>query len=547
MLLCFLSYFLIVANFLYVQTIPLTLYLIIATVIITATLIQLNDSNSILSVQSQLRLSTTLLVQALPLTIVFFILFPRIPGPFWSLPRDTFRGTTGLSESISLGSISELSLSDKIAFRVKFEGEIPAPSQRYWRGPVLWQTNGQDWKMASHRVLSTQQIPFQPLGKPFDYVVTLEPHHQRWLLGLDLPIKSPPRSQMTADYQIRTMVPVIERLRYQLRSHTQYIVNTLTPAERQLALSLPVNKHLQTRSLAQQWQQELQQPSAIVERALRYFNQQSFEYTLTPPLLESGDPIDEFLFKTRQGFCEHYATSFTILMRAAGIPTRVVTGYLGGNVNPVDDYLIVRQRDAHAWSEVWLEEQGWVRIDPTAAVAPERVQSGQTIVSYAPFGLELDWNENTPIVQLWQQLRNNWDALNNIWNQRILSYHYEQQQLLLERFGLDVKEWGKVVIVLVILMVGLLFITGLSLRHRRESLDPAQQLYLQFCRKLTSYPDLLRRPSEGPLTYAHRISLTRPDLAEVVQQMTQWYIQIRYGEQLQLLPQLRIAVKQFHP
>ncbi|OQW93488.1 MAG: hypothetical protein BWK79_10845 [Beggiatoa sp. IS2] len=549
MLLCFLGYFLIVANLLYNQTIPITLYMIIVTIIITATLVKLNDNNSTLSIRQQLRWSTTILVQALPLTIAFFILFPRIPGPFWSLPKDAFRGISGLSESISLGSISELSLSDQIAFRVKFEDDIPVPSQRYWRGPVLWWTDGFHWKISSRRTPASYQTSFQPLGKPFDYVVTLEPHQQRWLIALELPIKPPAHSVMMMDYQIQTTAPVTERTRYQLRSHTQYLANTLTPIEKQSALSLPARKHPQTRMLAQQWQQEHQQPLEIVQQALKYFNQQSFGYTLTPPLLESDDPIDEFLFKTRLGFCEHYATSFTVLMRAAGIPTRVVTGYLGGNVNPVDGYLVVRQRDAHAWTEVWLEKQGWVRIDPTAAVAPERIERGQTPINYAPFGLELDWNEETPAVKVWQKLRNNWDALNNVWNQRILSYQYEQQQQLLKYLGLETNEWGRVIIVLVAIVAGLLLIIamGLSLRQRKKSIDMAQHYYLRFCHKLTSYPDLSRRPSEGPFTYANRVSVTHPDLAEVVQQITQLYVEIRYGEQSQRLTQLRAAVKQFHP
>ncbi|OQW92703.1 MAG: hypothetical protein BWK79_14135 [Beggiatoa sp. IS2] len=545
MLLCFLGYFLILAHFFYVQTIPFTVYMIIVTAIITTTLVSLNDNNRNLSNAQHFRLATTLLIQALPLTIVFFILFPRIPGPFWSLPRDVFHATTGLSESISLGSISELSLSDQIAFRVRFEDEIPPPAQRYWRGPVLWQTNGHHWRVGVPQMLATQQIPFQPLGSPVNYAITLEPHQQRWLIGLELPTKAPPQSSLTADYQIRIKTPLIERIRYQLRSHPQYLADSLTPAERQLALSLPANKHPQARLLAQQWQHQL--PSAIIQQALRYFNEQPFSYTLAPPPIEGIDPVDEFLFETRAGFCEHYATSFTVLMRAAGLPTRVVTGYLGGSVNPVDGYLVVRQRDAHAWAEVWLEQQGWVRIDPTAAVAPERVERGQPLISYAPFGIELDWNAETPIVQMFEQLRNNWDALNNIWNQRILSYHYEQQRLLLERFG--IKEWGKVIVILVAVMTGLLLLVAiwLAFRQQKKPLDKAQQLYLQFCRQLTSYLDLSRHPSEGPLDYANRVSLVKPELAGVIQQVTELYLKIRYGEQSQLLPQLRHAVKHFHP
>ena len=199
----------------------------------------------------------------------------------------------------------------------------------------------------------------------------------------------------------------------------------------------------------------------MVQRALSYFNQQPFVYTLTPPLLLSDDPVDEFLFETRQGFCEHYAAAFTVLMRLAQVPARVVTGYLGGTINPIGDYLIVRQRDAHAWSEVWLPEQGWVRIDPTQAVSPERIEQGidsALAPELDPLGLEINWGSDSIPVRIWRQWQNVWDAVNYNWNQWVLGYGPARQQQLLKYLGLKNIDWQGMTILLVIIISLLLII-----------------------------------------------------------------------------------------
>jgi protein-glutamine gamma-glutamyltransferase len=549
LLLCFLSYFLIITNFLYSQTIPTALYMGIVMVVATATLISLTDNKNSLSVRQRLRLSTTLLLQALPVMLVLFILFPRVAGPFWSLPKDAHTGKTGLSDSMSLGTVSQLIQSNEIAFRVEFKGAIPPSSERYWRGPVLWQTNGRDWEAGIRYYQQFDQVEINQTGQAYDYTVTLEPHNERWLFALDLPLFAPHESHLTPDYQILAHYPVQNRMRYQVRSYTSYQANMLNYQQLKFALRLPKNKHPRARALAQEWRQAYpEQPEAIVQRALQYFNQAPFVYTYTPPLLYY-DPIDEFLFETRQGFCEHYAAAFTVLMREAGIPARVVTGYLGGTVNPIGRYLIVRQRDAHAWSEVFLQDKGWVRIDPTHAVAPERIDLGiETALptDFNPLGLEVNWDSDNTLIKMWQQIRNRWDAFNHGWNKWVLGYGPARQKQFLSRLGLAGINWRGMMILLISLIAFFLltYATWMFLRTGRVRPDPVQHTYQRFCKKLARQ-GLARLPYEGPLTYAQRVSAARPDLAETVQQIIELYVQTRYRSQVEILPQLRAAVRRF--
>jgi transglutaminase-like putative cysteine protease len=550
LLLCFLSYFLIITHFLYSQSIPTALYMGIVMLVATATLISLSDTNNSLSISQRFRLSGTLLMQAIPVMLVLFVLFPRVAGPFWQLPKDAGSGITGLSDSMSLGNVSKLSLSNEIAFRVKFEGKKPSPKQLYWRGPVLWWTNGRDWETGIQHYRRINQINLHPTGKPFDYTITLEPHHEHWLFALDLPLKAPAGSYVTPDYQMLTMFPVRQLKRYQLSSHTEYRADIFTYQQNRLSKQLPKNKHPRARALAKKWLKKNPQPEAIVQRALQYFNQEPFNYTYTPALL-FDDPIDEFLFETRTGFCEHYAAAFTVLMRAAGTPARIVTGYMGGTVNPIGDYLIVRQRDAHAWSEVWLQGKGWVRVDPTGAIAPERIEQGidsALPTAFNPLGFEIDWQKDSTALKMWQQVRNTWDAVNNGWNQWVLGYGPTRQKKLLDSLGLKGIDWRGMTTFLIIIIGSLLLIYAawMFLRSPLVMHDPAQQVYLRFCKKLARH-GLLRLSHEGPLTYADRVTTKRPDLAVSIQKIIELYIQTRYRSQFETLKPLRKAVRRFRP
>ena len=523
-----LGYFLAVSNVLYSQSIPLAMYLLLVLLLLTAALVRLNQGASAPAGESILRLSGRLFLQALPIMIVMFLLFPRLPGPLWGSPQDG-SGTTGLNDEMTPGSISNLGQSDAIAFRVRFDGTIPDNSLLYWRGPILWHTDGKRWTAgtAQPRVPagSGPDRKLTPIGPAVRYQVTLEPHRHNWLYALDMPTTLPPGSLRTIDYQVITPQPVNSLMRYEMASHTHYRLRGLDEGERRRALQLPPQVNPRTQALGRQWRREVDDDAALVQRALDFFHEEPFFYTLQPPLLAGDDPMDQFLFSTRRGFCEHYAASFTLLMRAAGIPTRIVTGYQGGELNPVDGYLVVRQRDAHAWTEVWLEERGWVRIDPTAAVAPQRIEKGMDGVLEdsrgGVFGSALGNS-------LWRQLRNGLDALDNTWSQWVLGYQATLQNQVLSSLGLS--SWQARALAIFAGLGVLLSITAwLLLRQRGVRQDPVTAAYRRFCDKLARR-GLARRPAEGPVDYADRVIRARPDLYREVEEINRAYIALQYGD-----------------
>jgi len=518
MALIFLSCFILITNFLYSQSLPTALYMLVTLMVIMTNWVHLHAPG--IAIKPRLRVAAVLLLQAIPLTLILFILFPRVPGPLWGLPQDAF-ARSGLDDTMSPGSVGRLALSDAVAFRVSYQGKPPPRSRMYWRGPVLWDFDGHNWTPGR----ATQGIApqFSATGLMTKYSVTLEPHNKRWLFALDMPDSISVPARLTDDFQLLNPEPVNERLRYEARSRLDYHANLQeSPSQLQRALQLPPTLNPRARQLAASWRADDDQ--AVVRRALSYFNQQNFYYTLEPPPL-GRNSTDEFLFTTRRGFCEHYASAFVFLMRAAGIPARVVTGYQGGEYNAYGNYHIVRQSDAHAWAEVWLTGQGWVRIDPTAAIAPERVERG--LSAALTDNTALPFMSRTPPLWL-RDLRLNWDALANQWNQRVLGYDSERQFAYLSRFGME-----SISLQVIYMTAGLALMIALfalyMLRHllKREQ-DKTQAAWLKLCRKL-GRAGLPRAPHEGPWDYALRCAAARPDLAADLTDLAARYITLRYG------------------
>lgn len=526
MVAAFIAYFLAISSLLFSQGIPTAVYLLAVTLAITAALIGLNHPQSALGGRARLRLAGAMLLQALPAMALLFVLFPRLPGPLWGLPRDAFGAASGLSDTMSPGSISHLGLSDAVAFRVKFSGQVPPTAQLYWRGPVLWDFDGRTWS-AGRTETAVEGAKFTAFGTPVRYVVTLEPEPGRWLFALDLPAATPPGATLSPDYQLLAAQPVRRRIRYTMTSYPTYRTPLrLSRAERERALRLPPGADPQARALAARWRAETGGAEGVIARALAMFHDEPFVYTLNPPLL-GANPVDGFLFGSRRGFCEHYAGSFAFLMRAAGIPARVVTGYQGGELNPLGDYLIVRQADAHAWVEVWLADRGWVRIDPTAAVAPQRVQvgiAGAFPETEAGPGLV---SERAPWLR---NLRLSWDALNNGWNQWVLGYDQQRQTALLSRLWRRPASWQELGLTLAAAMAGLLLaLGGLTLWQLRTGKRPeTAAVYDRFCAKAARL-GLPRRPGEGPQDFTRRIARQRPELAQAAARIGELYIRLRYG------------------
>ncbi|MBT6275409.1 MAG: DUF3488 domain-containing transglutaminase family protein, partial [Chromatiales bacterium] len=453
----FLAFFLIITNFLYSQSIAVGVYMVVVTVVTVAAMVSIQHpgtgasgakfsgvdaSAGGLTVRAHLTIASALVMQALPVMVVLFVLFPRVPGPLWGLPDDAY-GTSGLSETMAPGDISNLSLTNTVAFRVAFSGDIPPANQMYWRGPVLEATDGRTWSRRHGHASVAMSDLSQSMGREVEYEVTLEPTQKRWLFALEMPQFIDRPVVLNNVGELRVAKPVRERVRYAVLSSLDFaLVEPFT--DLQAALQLRKGFHLRSRRLAASWAQGGVSAGVIVNRALTYFRNEPFTYTLRPQRTP-GDSVDEFLFLTREGFCEHFASAFTVLMRAAGVPARVVTGYQGGEWNEVGGYWIVRNRDAHAWSEVWLLGRGWVRVDPTAAVSPARVERGMDIAMPASAGdAFLGLAPGAPGTRLWRRIRLGWDSANDSWNQWVLSYGPTSQRRFLSALGLNANDWRQI-------------------------------------------------------------------------------------------------------
>jgi transglutaminase-like putative cysteine protease len=443
----------------------------------------------------------------------------------WGLALPQQSGVTGLSTSMSPGSLSRLAQSDAIAFQVKFQNVVPARSQLYWRAVVLHHYDGTTWTEGNRPWVSGGGLSTS--GAPVRYRITLRPNNLHQLYALDLPVQVPDNTRLTGDYQLLAPQVNTQLKLYDVTSYTHYRYGQNAPAwSLRRDLQLPPDVDPRARTLATQWQANAIGPQQIVQDALRMFHDQPFRYTLQPGALTGPNRIDEFLFDTRRGFCEHYASAFVFLMRAAGIPAHVIIGYQGGMQNPLDDYYVVRQEDAHAWAEVWLAGQGWVRVDPTAAVDPARVDQGLAAALPAEEVPGYFFNQHPWVAQL----RDTWDAVNNGWNQWVLAYGPDLQKHFVAGVGLDYGNWLQLALVLFVAIGVLLLLIWLALwwRHRAPPPSMVQRNYLRFCRKLAR-SGLARAGSEGPLDYARRVSRARPDLADAVRVIADQYVGLRYA------------------
>lgn len=525
--LIFLGYLLVMSNLLYSQEIPMVVYLLGVILVMLATQSLIPGQHAGLRGLAPLRLAGGMVLQAIPVMLILFILFPRIPGPLWGLPKDAYKGRTGLSDEMKPGTVSEVVRSDEVAFRVRFTGAVPPPNQRYWRGPVLSRFDGFLWTRLDEPPANTLKT-FVPEGAAVDYTVILEPNNRRWLFALDLPARLPPRAGMTASFQLLRDQPVNEVYRYEMQSFPSYRTGGLMEVERERGLQLPAYGNTRARELAGQWRERLTRPEDRVNAALSLFREQEFYYTLNPPLL-GANGVDDFLFRTRKGFCEHYASAFVFLMRAAGVPARVVTGYQGGEVNEQGGYFIVRQSDAHAWAEVWLAERGWVRADPTAAVAPGRIQDGLYAAVADPDLLPfLARRDGQGDYEWLRQLALSWDLLNNSWNEWVLAYGPDRQKEFLSGLGFGPVDWTEMTIAMTVTLggVGFLFI-GWRWRQRRVR-DPVVRAWQRFCARLARQ-GLTRNPQEGPLDFGERVAASRPHAAASARKIAQLYARLRYG------------------
>jgi protein-glutamine gamma-glutamyltransferase len=479
-----------------------------------------------LSARASLTLAARSLLLAVPLGLALFLFFPRLPGSFWAIPRGS-AAYTGLSDEMSPGNISQLVADYSVAMRVQFEGARPSGAL-YWRGPVLHNFDGRTWRRAATAFQS--RTPLQFLGAPVRYRVALEPSHRRYWFALDTPAQSPAaRVFLTYDYQLLSADPVNETARYQGVSYLQTrAAEPLGLMSRREDTALPAGGNPRTRALARSLHETAASDAAFVRAALDYLRSGGFVYSLEPQPL-GPDSVDDFLFRTREGFCEHYAAAFVTLMRAAQVPARIVTGYLGGEWNPIGEFIEVRQADAHAWAEVWLEGRGWTRIDPTAVVAPERLTRG--VLELLPNAFSA--SERLLYRSAWLSgLLQRWEAANAWWSDHVVKFNYDSQLALLQSLGMRTPDARALGLTFAAALLGWLALVAWHFNRRARSAPPTDALaraYLRLGRKLAR-AGAARAPHLGPLAYAQQVSRQRPDLAERVQALCARYAQLRYGD-----------------
>jgi len=496
------SFFIIASTFFHSQSIWLFFYVFFVVLFLLSILISLSDRLKSTTLKKRFKISSQFIYSAIPLMLILFFLFPRLPGPLWALPNDAFSSKSGLSEEMSPGSINRLISSSAIAFRVKFENEIPAQADRYWRGAVLSSYDGKTWRRNDAEETAIANIKFNPdTNNDIHYQVTLEPTNLKWLFSLEHPFRYQTQYRYSREAMLLNKKVINNVISYNIGSQTTAINQSLFQQESYKNRLLPINKNPKTIQFAR----ELAKASSYnaktyINNILHHFQNNNFVYTLSPDLLGTN-AIDDFLFDSQKGFCEHYASAFVYLARAAGIPARVVIGYQGGEMNPLDDYMIVRQSDAHAWSEVWIDNR-WMRVDATAAVSPDRVEQGILNAGLEQGKLPLLLVSN---IQLLKNASFLYDSFQNSWNNWVVGFNQKKQEDLMELLGFENTGASNLILLLVSLMsiIGLI-ITWLFLKQVSVSSDRVQHYYDLFCLKLKKH-GVQRRLNEGPQDFENRI------------------------------------------
>lgn len=529
LVLILLGFFCVVTAYLFDDSLLAAAYSLLPVSALLAALIGLQQSRLAMRPWPTLRLALGLLAQALPLMLLLFVFFPRL-GPLWALPNPNNQALSGLSDSMTPADIAELSKSDELVFTATFNGAPPARTQLYWRALTLEHFDGRRWSQAP--LVSRQDAPqWLPSGQPWEYSVIAQASGRNWLFALDVARSEEGGVQTRRDFSLQYLRPIDQPLRYQVRSWPDVLRDANLPLSRLAdSLQLPAEGDPRSRAWARELQARHPQPDALVQALLQHFNREPYHYTLKPPPVGS-DSIDEFLFRTRRGFCAHYAGAMTFVLRAAGIPARVVAGYQGGELNPQGNFFTVRQFDAHAWVEYWQAGQGWTSVDPTFAVAPERIEQG---LEQALSG-EQSFLADSPLSPLryrqvaWlNQLRLGWEDLNHAWQSRVLGYQGAQQLQQLQRwFGrMDGQLLGTALVGGGGVLVGLLALF-LFKPWRRER-DPLLRQFRRFERLLTRH-GLPRQAAEGPRAYAERAACQLPAQATAIRAFAQAFEAQQYG------------------
>ncbi len=504
-----LGLFLAITQFLFSQSLPLVLWIMLSSVLLVTALILLNQTPGTRLSYRQPLLALRMLALAVPMMVALFLLFPRI-DPLWSLPSRIGQGSTGMSDVLSPGSVSRLARSADVAFRAQFVDEVPSPSERYWRGMVLNRFEGGAWRRTDMRQLPpNEQTVFSPdrLSAAIRYRVIMEPSQQRWLYGLPYAQSNSPGVVASPDNHLLLQEPITGQFAYDVETWLGVRVDqALSPWRRDYEQQLPPGLNPRTRAWVAA--NGATTPRQFIDRVLAYFRTEPFYYTLEPPPIADEDFVDRFVFDTRRGFCEHYAYAFVVMMRMAGIPARVVGGYLGGEYNPVNNTLIVRQFDAHAWAEVWLAGEGWRRVDPTAAVAPERVSLGLE----AALADDPGFLASSPLsayrfkgIGLINWLRLRYDAVAWRWQAFVVGFDSDRQIRVLQSWFGELRPGWFVMVLFGSALLVLLPLTWWMHRVRRAPSPLATERRFAVIAEQLAQRGMARGPAEPPLRFLKRV------------------------------------------
>lgn len=536
----YLCYFLTAALFLFTQELPALLFGVLQLLTVNAAFLQLYAGRS-RSIRP-LRGASGLLLASIPVAVVLFVLFPRFPGPLWGLGGVGGEfGVSGFSDTLQPGSVARMVESQRAVLRMKVaEAELPPPPQRYFRGLVLWLTDGRTWYPGRIRESITGSRRSARGG--IDQEIMLEPHGQRWLFALDYPVRVPPGSLVGPGNVFRYHRRVERPIRYRVDSRIGGMIpeSDLHPLMRRMALQLPREINPGLRDLVEQWLERDTDARSLAERILEFFRSAGFTYSLEPGNLDPRDPVGDFLLHTRRGFCGHYAAGFALLMRMAGVPCRIVAGYQGGEINPVDGQLVVRDADAHAWTEIWLEGRGWLRVDPTAAVVPERLEYGGRLNASLDEMAAGSLEDRSSVLRramtegvlarAWRRIRDYWDVARNYWQTWVVRYDRYQQRSLLSRLGVrGLRRAGKLALVLLFMVFTWRLTRWLFRSPAQRRPDPLEEGWRLLESRL-SRGGMSVEPWQGPLDVSRQACRRFPDQAHAIGRVIHAYIRQRYGD-----------------
>lgn len=527
-LLSALSFFMLFVSMLFYQSLAVSLYLFLLLPLCTAVLMAMHRLDGWLGLKRLSKDSSKFVLLALPIMLVLYVFFPRLASPLWRLPNSAMTGPT---DSMTVGDVQSLVLSDELAFRARFHGAKPANADLYWRGTVLSEFDGLTWTVGSPQAADV----LTEESNIVRYDVQMQPHRLRWLYALDVvrDFESEIQARRVWNAGIMTTGFVRTLSNYKAESALSYKLGVdLTERTLQHYLQLPSDGNPQSRAYAQMLANQYPDAQARVKALMTEINRRNFWYSLEVPEL-AEDIVDDFWFNHKRGFCEHYANAAAYILRASGIPTRVVVGYQGGEWNEYGNFLTLRHRDAHAWMEYWVAQRGWVRLDPTSAIAPQRVdQSWLDRVANRDSEFQFDaWAEYSAkakdapfIVAQWWQQANRWYEAN------VVQFNADVQKDWMKSLGLPELNKTQLVQVLVWFVLTLMTISAVIIMRSRVSRDPVSRVYALFCAKLARY-GIHRKPHETPLAFLKRAQQKLPNERQRLREFIEAYLAIRYATQ----------------